>query len=152
MSVDIKLKELGIEIPQVPKPVAEYISAKKVNNLIISSGQGPVKDGKVIYRGKVGKDITLKEGFEAAKLCALNCLAAIKLITGSLDEIEEIIKVRGFVNSAPDFEKQPKVIDGASKLLIEIFGDKGKHARTALGTSNLPDNIAVELEMVVKVK
>jgi len=150
MSIDIKLKELGLSLPDVPKPVAEYIPAKIVGNLVFCSGQGPVKEGKLVCIGKLGKEVSLKEGYEAAKICTLNCLAAIKSVIGSLDNIDEIINIKGFVNSAPDFYRQPEVINGASKLLIEIFGDKGKHTRIALGTSNLPNNIAVEIEMVAK--
>lgn len=150
MSIDIKLKELGLNLPEVPKPVAEYIPAKIVDNLIFCSGQGPVKEGKFVCVGKLGREVSLKEGCEAAKICALNCLAAIKSVVNSLDNIDEIINIKGFVNSAPDFYRQPEVINGASKLLIEIFGDKGKHTRIAIGTSNLPNNIAVEIEMIVK--
>ena len=147
-----RLKEIGITLPEVPKPAAAYIPAKKVGNLVFCSGQGPSVEGKLIHTGKVGAEKTVEEGYEAAKICALNCLAAVKDLVGSLDEIEEIVQVRGFVNSAPDFGKQPEVINGASELLEKIFGEKGKHARCALGTSNLPRNITVELEMVVKVK
>ena len=147
-----RLKEIGITLPEVPKPAAAYIPAKKVGNLVFCSGQGPSVEGKLTHTGKVGAEKTLKEGYEAAKICALNCLAAVKDLVGSLDEIEEIVQIRGFVNSAPDFGKQPEVINGASELLEKIFGEKGKHARCALGTSNLPRNITVELEMVVKVK
>lgn len=147
-----RLKEIGITLPEVPKPAAAYIPAKKVGNLVFCSGQGPSVEGQFTHTGKVGAEKTLKEGYEAAKICALNCLAAVKDLVGSLDEIEEIVQIRGFVNSAPDFGKQPEVINGASEFLEKIFGEKGKHARCALGTSNLPRNITVELEMVVKVK
>ncbi|MBE0478698.1 RidA family protein [Candidatus Aerophobetes bacterium] len=147
-----KLKELGITLPEVPSPAAAYIPAKKVGNLVFCSGQGPSVEGKLVYVGKVGAEKTLKEGYEAAKICALNCLAAVKNLVGGLDKIEEIVQVRGFVNCTADFEKQPEVINGASELLEKIFGDKGKHARCALGTSSLPRNITCELEMVVKVK
>lgn len=151
-SVEDQLEKLGLKLPEVPKPVAEYIPAKKVGNLVFCSGQGPIRGGKAAYIGKVGVERTLEEGYEAAKICALNCLAAIKSLVGSLDKIKEVIEVRGFVNSAPDFEKQPEVINGASELLVEIFGEKGKHARCALGTSSLPRNITVELEMIVKIR
>jgi len=147
-----RLKEIGITLPEVPKPAAAYIPAKKVGNLVFCSGQGPSVEGKLTHTGKVGAEKTVEEGYEAAKICALNCLAAVKDLVGSLDEIEEIIQVRGFVNSAPDFGKQPEVINGASELLEKIFGEKGKHARCALGTSSLPRNILVELEMIVKVR
>jgi len=151
-SYEKRIKELGITLPEVPKPVAAYIPAKKVGDLVFCSGQGPIKEGKFVYVGKVGSEITIEEGYKAARICALNCLAAIKSLVGSLDVIDEIVQVRGFVNSAPDFEKQPEVINGASELLEQIFGEKGKHARCALGTSNLPGNITVEVEMIVKIR
>jgi len=147
-----KLKKMGIIIPEVPKPVAAYVPAKKVGNLVFCSGQGPSVEGKLIHTGKVGKEKTVEEGYQAAKICALNCLAAVKELIGSLDKIEEIVQLRGFVNSAPDFGKQPEVINGASELLEKIFGEKGRHARCALGTSSLPKDITVELEMIVRVK
>ncbi|MBA7547665.1 hypothetical protein ES705_40095 [subsurface metagenome] len=102
--------------------------------------------------GKIGGEVSLKEGYESAKICAINCLAAIKSVIGSLDKIDEIIKVKGYVNSTSDFYRQPEVVNGASELIVKIFGKKGKHARSALGTSVLPGNIPVELEMIVKVK
>ncbi|MBA7475063.1 hypothetical protein ES707_10428 [subsurface metagenome] len=152
MKIENKLKELGLSLPEVPKPVAEYIPAKIVGNLVFCSGQGPVKEGKSVYVGKLGGEVSLKEGYEAAKICALNCLVAIKSVIGSLDNIDEIINIKGFVNSTPDFYRQPEVINGASELMVKIFGEKGKHTRCALGTSVLPGNIPVELEMIVKIK
>jgi len=152
MKIEHKIKELGLILPEAPKPVAEYIPAKKIGNLVFTSGQGPIKDGKFIYVGKIGGEVSLKEGYESAKICAINCLAAIKSVIGSLDKIDEIIKVKGYVNSTSDFYRQPEVVNGASELIVKIFGEKGKHARSALGTSVLPGNIPVELEMIVKVK
>jgi len=152
MKIEDKLKEFGLILPEVPKPVAEYIPAKILGNLVFCSGQGPIKDGKFIYIGRVGDEVSLEEGYEAAEVCALNCLAAIKSVIGSLDEIEEILNLRGFVNSSLDFYRQPEVINGASELMVKIFGEKGKHTRCALGTSVLPGNIPVELEMVVSIK
>jgi len=152
MKIEDKLKKIGLELPEVPKPVAKYIPAKIIDNLVFCSGQGPKKDGEYIYVGRVGKEVSLEEGYEAAKICVLNCLAAIKSVIGSLDEIDEIINLRGFVNSSLDFYRQPEVINGASDLMVKIFGEKGKHTRCALGTSVLPDNIPVELEMVVSTK
>jgi enamine deaminase RidA (YjgF/YER057c/UK114 family) len=151
MKIENKLKEIGLKIPEVPKPAAEYIPAKIVGNLVFSC-QGPMKDGKYIYVGRVGKEVSLEEGYETAKICALNCLAAIKVVIGSLDRIDEIISLKGFVNSSLDFYRQPEVINGASELIVKIFGEKGKHTRCALGTSVLPDNIPVELEMIVSIK
>ncbi len=152
MKIEHKMKELGLILPEVPKPVAEYIPAKKIGDLVFTSGQGPIKDGKFIYVGKIGGEVSLKEGYESAKICAINCLAAIKSVIGSLDKIDEIVKVKGYVNSTSDFYRQPEVVNGASELIVKIFGEKGKHTRSALGTSVLPGNIPVELEMIVKVK
>lgn len=152
MSFEEKIKELGLELPEAPKPIAEYIPAKKINDLVYVSGQGPIKEGEFIYVGKVGGSVSLDEGYQCAQQCCLNALAAVKSVVGSLDEIEDIVKLRGFVNSTDDFLEQPKVINGASELLVKIFGEKGRHARAALGTSVLPDDIPVELEMIVKVK
>jgi len=151
-SVKEKLTELGFELPVAPKPVAEYVPAKRVGNLVYVSGQGPIQNGKPVYVGQVGKEVSAEEGYKAAQVCALNCLAAVKLVVDSLDAVEEIVQVRGFVNSAPDFHDQPKVVNGASELLIKLLADHGRHARAALGTSNLPGNIPVEIEMIVKVQ
>ena len=151
MNAEVRLKELGLELPEVPKPVAEYVPAKRVGDLVYVSGQGPIRDGKPIYVGRVGAEVSPEDAYKAAQLCALNCLAAVKSLVGSLDAVEEIVQVRGFVNSAPDFHDQPKVINGASELLVKVFGECGRHARAALGTSNLPGDIPVEIEMVVRV-
>lgn len=152
MKIENKLKELDLILPEVPKPVAEYIPAKKMDNLVFTSGQGPIKDGKFIYIGRVGGEVSIEGGYKCAKMCALNCLAAIKSVIGSLDKVDEVVKIKGYVNSAPDFYRQPEVVNGASELIVKIFGEKGKHTRSALGTSVLPGNIPVELEMTVKLK
>jgi len=152
MEIEQKLKELGLILPEAPKPVAEYIPAKKIGNLVFTSGQGPIKDGQFVYVGKVGGEVSIEEGYECAKMCALNCLAAIKSVIESLDKIDEVIKIKGYVNSTPDFYRQPEVVNGASELIVKIFGEKGKHTRSALGTSVLPGNIPVELEMTVSIK
>ena len=151
MSAEARLKKLGLELPEVPKPVAEYVPAKRVGDLVYVSGQGPIRDGKAVYVGRVGAEVSLEDAYKAAQLCALNCLAAVKSVVGSLDAVEEIVQVRGFVNSAPNFYDQSRVVNGASDLLVKLFGDRGRHARAALGASNLPGNIAVEIEMVVRV-
>jgi len=148
---EAKLRDLGLALPEVPKPVAEYVPAKRVGDLVYVSGQGPIRDGKPVYVGRVGAEVSSEDAYKAAQICALNCLAAVKSLVGSLDAVEEIVQVRGFVNSAPDFHDQPKVINGASELLVKLFGERGRHARAALGTSNLPGNIPVEVEMVVRV-
>ncbi|MGQ9797963.1 MAG: RidA family protein [Ignavibacterium sp.] len=150
--IEEKIKQLGYELPEVAKPLAAYIPAKQVGNLIMTSGQVPVVKGEMKYVGKVGKDLSEEEAQKAAQVCALNCLAAIKSVIGSLDYIEEVIKLTVFVNSANDFTAQPKVANGASELIGKIFGDKGLHVRSAVGVNQLPLNAAVEVEMIVRVK
>lgn len=151
MSYEAKLKRLGIAVPDVPKPVAAYVAAVKDDNYIYTSGQIPFVEGQLKFKGKLGKELTVEEGYDAAKICAVNCLAAIKGQIGSLDKIEKVIKIVGFVNSAPEFYDQPKVINGASELIGSIFGKAGEHARSAVGVAELPLNAAVEVEMIVKV-
>ncbi|MCL6611771.1 MAG: RidA family protein [Peptococcaceae bacterium] len=149
---EAKLKEMGINLPPVPKPVASYVPAVRAGEYVYTSGQLPFADGEIRYRGKVGDGLSEEDGYEAAKICAINCLSAVKDLAGSLDNIERIVKVTGFVNSAPGFVSQPKVVNGASDLLGEVFGEAGKHARAAVGVSELPLGAAVEIEMVVKLK
>ncbi|MEP0861501.1 MAG: RidA family protein [Ignavibacterium sp.] len=150
--IEEKIKQLGFEIPEVAKPLAAYIPAKKVGNLVMTSGQVPIVKGEMKFTGKVGKDLSEEDGQKAAQVCALNCLAAIKSVIGSLDDIEEIVKLTVFVNSADGFSAQPKVANGASELVGKIFGDNGLHVRSAVGVSELPLNAAVEIEMIVRVK
>lgn len=147
-----KIKQLGFELPEVVKPLAAYIPAKKVGNLVMTSGQVPIVKGEMKYSGKVGSDLSEEDGQKAAEICALNCLAAIKSVVGSLDYIEEVVKLTVFVNSANDFTAQPKVANGASEFIGKIFGDKGSHVRSAVGVNQLPLNAAVEIEMIVRVK
>ena len=150
-SYEARLKELKIELPPAPKPLASYIPAVQTGNLIFLAGQGPTRDGKVTITGKVGSDLTEGQGYKAARETVLVALAALKAEIGSLDRVKRIVKVNGFVNSAPGFDRQPWVINGASDLLVEIFGDAGKHARTSVGVSELPLNIPVEVEIVVEI-
>ena len=150
--VEERLGELGLSLPTVPAPVAQYLPAKRVGDLVYVSGQGPLRDGKPVYVGQLGAELSLEEGYEAARICGLNCLSAVKSVTGSLDVIDEVVQVRGFVSSAPQFHDQPKVVNGVSDLLVELFGERGRHVRAALGTSNLPMNIPVEVEMIVRVR
>ncbi|MDK2901147.1 MAG: hypothetical protein PWR14_51 [Thermosediminibacterales bacterium] len=152
MSFEKKIKEMGINIPEAPKPVAAYVSAVKIDNYIYTAGQIPFVDGELKYKGKLGKDLSIEEGYEAAKICAINCLGAIKSLIGSLDNIERVVKVTGFVNSAGGFNQQPKVVNGASEFLGQVFGETGSHARSAVGVNELPMDAAVEIEMIVKVK
>lgn len=152
MTIEEKLKALGLTLPQTPKPVAAYIPAIQVDNMVYTSGQLPVIAGELKFKGKLGREITKEKGYEAAKICALNALSAIKSVIGDLDRIEQIVKVVGFVASAEGFTDQPAVINGASEFLKELFGEKGAHARSAVGMAELPLGASVELEMIVKVK
>ena len=145
-----KIKQMGINIPEVVKPLAAYIPALRVGNLLMTSGQVPISAGTLKYMGKVGKDLSEDQGKEAAKLCALNCLSAIKSVIGNLDIIKRVVKLTVFVNSAEGFTAQPKVANGASEFIGEIFGEAGKHVRSAVGVSELPLNSAVEIEMIVE--
>lgn len=150
--VEEKIKELGLEIPETPKPLASYIPANLVDKLIFTAGQLPMVEGHLIYAGKLGIDLTLEEGKKAAEICVINCLSAIKSVISSLDKLDKIVKVTVYVNSAESFTDQPKVANGASDLLVKIFGEPGMHARSAVGVSELPINAAVEIEMIVKIK
>ncbi|MBE3588743.1 MAG: RidA family protein [Thermoanaerobacteraceae bacterium] len=149
---EARLKELGIELPAVPRPVASYVPAVKTGRFVFTSGQIPFVNGELRYKGKVGGGLSEEDGYQAARVCVLNCLSAIKQVAGSLDNIERIVKVTGFVNSAPGFNRQPFVINGASDLLGEIFGEAGYHARSAVGVNELPLDAAVEVELIVKLK
>lgn len=149
--IEEKIKELGFELPEVAKPLAAYVPAKAIGNLVMTSGQVPLVKGEIKYKGKVGKDISEEDAVKASEICALNCLAAIKGEIGSLEKIEEVMKLTVFVNSADDYSAHPKIANGASELLLKIFGEKGKHVRSAVGVSGLPLNSAVEIEMIVRI-
>jgi enamine deaminase RidA (YjgF/YER057c/UK114 family) len=149
--IEDKIKELGLELPEVAKPLAAYIPAKQVGNLVMTSGQVPLVKGGINFAGKVGSDLTEEEGQKAAQICALNCLAAIKGVIGNLDKIVEVVKLTVFVASAETFSSQPKVANGASELIGKIFGESGKHVRSAVGVTSLPLNASVEIEMTVRV-
>lgn len=150
--VEAKLKELGLEVPEAPKPVAAYVPGVKSGEYVYTSGQIPLVKGELKYTGKVGAEKSLEEAYEAAKVCALNCLGVIKSLIGDLDKIEQVVKVVGFVNSAPGFNMQPKVINGASELLGTLFGEKGAHARSAVGVNELPLDATCEVEVIVRVR
>jgi enamine deaminase RidA (YjgF/YER057c/UK114 family) len=152
MTVEEKLKSLGLTLPQTPKPVAAYIPAIQVNDMVYTSGQLPIVEGELKFKGKLGREISKEQGYEATKICALNALSAIKGIIGDLDRIEQVVKVVGFVASAEGFIEQPAVVNGASEFLKELFGEKGAHARSAVGMAELPLGAAVELEMIVRAK
>jgi enamine deaminase RidA (YjgF/YER057c/UK114 family) len=149
-SAEETLKRKNIQLPAPASPVANYLPAVRVGNLLFLSGAGPAPNDP---RGKVGKDLTLDQGYQAARAAGLNLLAATRAAVGSLDKVKRIVKVLGMVNSAPGFTEQPKVINGFSDLMVEVFGEAiGKHARSAVGTSDLPFNIAIEVEMIVEVE
>jgi len=150
-SPEARLKGLGIELPPAPKPIASYVPAVRTGNLIFLAGQGPLAGGKPTVTGKVGREVTEEEGNKAARATILVALAALRAEIGSLDRVVRVVKIVGFVNSAPGFTRQPWVINGASDLLVEIFGDAGRHARSAVGVSDLPLDIPVEIEMIVEV-
>jgi enamine deaminase RidA (YjgF/YER057c/UK114 family) len=150
VSVKDKVASLGLIIPTAAAPVAAYVPAVKTGNLVFTAGQLPVVDGKLVLTGKVGSDVTPEDAKKMAEICALNALAAISLVA-DIDQIERIVRVGGFVNGAPGFVAIPAVINGASELLIKLFGDvNGKHARTAVGVAELPLNAPVEIELLVK--
>ena len=151
--VEGKLAELGLKLPEkMPAPVGNYVGAVSVGNLVFVSGHGPYRDGELDYVGKVPSQVPFEDAVQAAQLVMLNCLADLKLEIGSLDRVKRIVKLLGMVNSDPDFDQQPKVINGASDLLTTIFGDKGKHARAAVGMGALPAQISVEIEMIVEIE
>ena len=149
---EAKLKELGYELPEPAKPLAAYIPAIKVEKLVYTAGQLPTVNGQLQYKGKVGFDLSEEDGQKAAVLSLLNCLAVIKGVCGDLDQIEQVVKLTVFINSADGFTNQPKVANGASELLLRIFGDAGKHVRSAVGVNELPIDAPLEIEMVVKLK
>jgi enamine deaminase RidA (YjgF/YER057c/UK114 family) len=152
VSVQEKLASLGLTLPTAAAPVAAYVPAVKTGNLVFTAGQLPVVDGKLVKEGKVGSDVAPEDAKKMAEICALNALAAISLVV-DIDQIEKIVRVGGFVNGAPGFVAIPAVINGASELLIKIFGDvNGKHARTAVGVAELPLNAPVEIELVAQIK
>ena len=152
MSIKEKLASIGLSLPVAAAPVAAYVSAVRSGNLVFTAGQLPVVDGKLIKEGKVGAEVSADDAKELAQICALNALAAISLVA-ELDQIERVVRVGGFVNCAPGFTAIPGVVNGASELLIKVFGDvNGRHARTAVGVAELPLNAPVEIEMVVQLK
>lgn len=151
MSIDARLKALGIELPPPPKPVASYVPAVLAGDLLFLSGILPFRDGQVVITGKLGQEVTVERGAEAASLALLNALAVVKQELGSLDRVRRIVRVVGHVASAAGFAQQPAVINGASDLLVQLFGEAGRHARVALGAAELPLHAAIELELLVQV-
>ncbi len=151
--IDDRLNELGINIPKAAAPVANYVGWVKTGNLVFTAGQVPIKDGEFLYKGIVGKDISVEDATAAARLCAINMISQVKdACNGDLDRVKRVVKLVGFVNGVPGFEGQPTVINGASDLMVEVFGDNGKHARSAVGAGSLPLNVSVEIEGIFEIE
>ena len=152
MTIENKLQELNIELPNAPDPVGAYVASKKISNLLFISGQLPIsKDGKIL-KGKIGKDLTLEDGQKASKLCVINILAQVKkALNGDLDKVKNCIKITGFVNSSADFSDQPKIINPASETLSAVFGANGKHTRVAVSANSLPLGAAVEIDAIFEI-
>jgi enamine deaminase RidA (YjgF/YER057c/UK114 family) len=148
--VETKLQALGLSLPDAPAPLANYVRAVTVGNLVFLSGHGPSLDGGLAYQGKVGAERTIEEGYAAAQLTMLNCLASLKQEIQDLDRVERIVKLLGMVNCTEDFGHHPEVINGASDLLVKLYGERGRHARSAVGMQSLPRGITVEIEMIVQ--
>jgi enamine deaminase RidA (YjgF/YER057c/UK114 family) len=151
MGAEARLKELGLELPATPTPIANYVTAIRSGNLLFLSGHGPIQGGRALYQGTVGRDLTIDEGREAARLTALNLLASARGHLGSLDRVRRVVKVFGMVRCPEEFVDHPKVINACSDLMVEVFGQSGRHTRSAIGVSSLPLGIAVEIEMILEV-
>ena len=150
--IEKRLQELGINLPHPPAPAAQYVPAVLCGEFAFVAGQTPKEGTRLVYRGKVGKELTVEEGADAARICALRCISAIREATGDLDRVERIVQITGYVNCGEDFDKHSLVINGASDLLEKIFGQKGRHSRVAVGANSLPGNAAVEIRMTAKIK
>ena len=151
MQVEARLKEMGIELPPAVTPVANYVPSVRTGNLVFLSGHGPFNEDGSLITGKVGSELTTEQGYEAARRVAIGLLGSLKAEIGDLEKVKRVVKLLGLVNCPADFSDPPKVINGASDFLVEVFGAKGKHARSAIGTNALPMNIAVEIEMIVEI-
>ena len=151
--IDDRLEELGIELPDTPPPIANYVPGVRTGNLLYLSGLGPAAraDGSELT-GKVGADLTTEEGYEAARLTGINIISRMKGELGDLDRVKRVVKLLGMVNSDPKFNQQPAVVNGCSDLLVEVFGDKGRHARSAVGMASLPNDIPVEIEVIIEIE
>ena len=149
--IEDNLKDKNLTLPDAPKPIATYIPAKQTGKLVFTAGQLPMVNGELISKGLLGQDVEIDEANKAARICTLNALAAIKGVIGDLDRIKQIVRVVGYVASVPTFNQQPAVVNGASELLLEIFGEAGKHVRSAVGVTVLPLNASVEIELTVEI-
>ena len=150
LNAENRLKELNIQLPPAVVPVANYIPVVRVGKLLFVSGALPIDGDGLLYRGKLGRELTIENGYEAARLAALNCLAAVRQALGTLNKVRRVVRVTGYVASAEGFNDQPKVVNGASDLLVEIFGEAGKHARVAIGVYELPLGAPVEVDMILQ--
>ncbi len=152
MQIEKRLKDMGIELPPAVTPVANYVPSVCSGPLVFLSGHGPFDETGALITGKVGADLTVEQGYQAARRVGIGLLGSLKAEIGDLDKVKRVVKLLGLVNCPPEFADQPKVINGASDLLVEVFGEKGKHARSAVGTNALPMNISVEIEMIVEIE
>lgn len=150
--IEEKLKSLGLELPPCPVPVAAYVPATEAGSFIFASGQTAIVNGELQYKGKLGREVTVEQGYESARIAALRVISELKAVLGELDRIDRIVKVTGYVNAIPDFEEQPKVVNGASELFREVFGAAGEHARVAFGVGSLPEGASVEIELIAHIK
>jgi len=150
MTITERLRALDISLPEAPQPLGAYIPSVKAGNLVFVSGTLPLREGKVLYPGKLGLEVSLEEGVAASRIALLNSLAILRQELGQLERINQIVKLGGFVASAPGFSQQPLVLNGASNLLFELFGEKGRHARSAVGVAELPLNAPVEIDLIVQ--
>jgi enamine deaminase RidA (YjgF/YER057c/UK114 family) len=150
--VEERLKSLGMVLPEVPEPLAAYVPAKKIGQVIFTAGQLPLLKGELICKGLLGQDVDVEQAYQAARICTLNALAAIKGVVKDLDQLVQVVRVVGYVASTSTFTQQPAIVNGASELLLEIFGEVGKHARSAVGVASLPLDASVEIELTVEVK
>lgn len=151
MTVEDRLKDLGLSLPETPTPAGNYVPAVRSGNMVYVSGHGPRHHDGTMITGKVGRDLTVEEGYAAARLTMLNCLASLKAEIGDLERVQRIVKLFGMVNCTEDFDRHPEVINGGSDLLTALFGERGKHARSAVGMQSLPRGIAVEIEFIAEV-
>jgi enamine deaminase RidA (YjgF/YER057c/UK114 family) len=152
LAVEARLRKLGLTIPAPPRPVGAYVPSVVTGPYVFVAGEGATVNDEFVYTGKVGRDLTRREGYDAARLAGLNCLASLKAAVGDLDRVERIVKVVGYVNSVPEFTEHPQVVNGASELFLRVFQARGRHARVAVGVSGLPGDSAVEVSLIAKLK
>lgn len=152
MTIEFRLQDLGITLPPAPAGVGAYVPWVRTGNLVITSGQLPWRDGELAYTGKLGVEVSIEQGYDAARICAINAIAQLKSAVADLDRVVQIVRLEGFVHAALGFHEHPKVLNGASELFLAVFGDRGKHARTALGINEMPLNAAVQIAVTAEVR